>query len=125
MTELVYVLVLETRFCEFESRLGHQVFWGISIMGLRQLCKLFMGVRSSHPPPSFMDILAETIYASRELQCSTVAREHQGLNPWISTNLRLVHIMAIIADCLSVDGSSILPRVASFVVVVSRSPINI
>ena len=25
---------------------------------------------------------------------------------------RLVHIMAIIADCLSVDGSSILPRVA-------------
>ena len=114
MTELVYVLVLETRFCEFESRLGHQVFWGISIMGLRQLCKLFMGVRSSHPPPSFMDILAETIYASRELQCSTVAREHQGLNPWISTNLRLVHIMAIIADCLSVDGSSILPRIAKF-----------
>ena len=26
-------------------------FWGISIMGLRQLCKLFMGVRFSHSPP--------------------------------------------------------------------------
>ncbi|CAB4124601.1 hypothetical protein UFOVP181_159 [uncultured Caudovirales phage] len=26
--------------------------WGISIMGLRQLCKLFMRVRFSHPPPS-------------------------------------------------------------------------
>ena len=27
-------------------------------------------------------------------------------------NFRLVHIVVIIADCLSVDGSSILPRVA-------------
>ena len=27
---------------------------------------------------------------------------------------RLVHIVVIIADCLSVDGSSILPRVARF-----------
>ena len=27
---------------------------------------------------------------------------------------RLVHIMVIIADCLSVDGSSILPQVAKF-----------
>ena len=26
MTELVYVLVLEAKFCEFESRLGHQMF---------------------------------------------------------------------------------------------------
>ena len=25
MTELVYVLVLEAKFCEFESRLGHQI----------------------------------------------------------------------------------------------------
>ena len=27
MTELVYVLVLEAKFCEFESRLGHQIFY--------------------------------------------------------------------------------------------------
>ena len=27
MTELVYVLVLEAKFCEFESRLGHQFFY--------------------------------------------------------------------------------------------------
>jgi len=31
-----------------------------------------------------------------------------------SNDFRLVHIMVIIADCLSVDGSSILPRVAKF-----------
>ena len=37
-----------------------------------------------------------------------------GSIPVISTKFRLVHIMVIIADCLSVDGSSILPRVASF-----------
>ena len=36
-----------------------------------------------------------------------------------SNDLRLVHIMVIIADCLSVDGSSILPRVASFFALVS------
>ena len=48
---------------------------------------------------------------------STVALQASGRGsiPRRSTKLRLVHIMAIIADCLSVDGSSILPRVAKFV----------
>jgi len=35
-----------------------------------------------------------------------------GSIPVISTKFRLVHIMVIIPDCLSGDGSSILPRVA-------------
>ncbi len=30
--------------------------WGISIMGLRQLCKLFIGVRFSYSPPNFGDV---------------------------------------------------------------------
>jgi hypothetical protein len=30
MTELVYVLVLEAKFCEFESRLGHQYFGDVA-----------------------------------------------------------------------------------------------
>ena len=39
MTELVYVLVLEAKFCEFESRLGHH-YGGVAQLGERQLCKL-------------------------------------------------------------------------------------
>ena len=39
---------------------------------------------------------------------------HAGSIPVTYSKFRLVHIMVIIADCLSVDGSSILPRVASF-----------
>jgi hypothetical protein len=35
-----------------------------------------------------------------------------GSIPVVSTSFRLVHIMVIISDCLSEDGSSILPRVA-------------
>ena len=32
--ELVYVLVLEAKFCEFESRPGHQVFVAVVVTGL-------------------------------------------------------------------------------------------
>ena len=43
-----------------------------------------------------------------------------GKQSWFDSKLLhqfwLVHIMAIISDCLSEDGSSILPRVAKFVV---------
>ena len=37
-----------------------------------------------------------------------------GSTPTASTKFRCVHIMVIISDCLSEDGSSILPRIANF-----------
>ena len=73
VTELVYVLVLEAKFWEFESPLGHHIktyltkfgfirdsfcyyikcvsIWGIDVMGAWDLCKVFVTVRFCYPPP--------------------------------------------------------------------------
>jgi hypothetical protein len=51
MTELVYVLVLEAKFCEFESRLGHQ-FLGLKVfMDARWLVTPEEGDRYPLRPP--------------------------------------------------------------------------
>jgi hypothetical protein len=60
------------------------------------------------------------VRVTRKAREQTATLFYAGSTPVAYSNdFRLVHIMVIIADCLSVDGSSILPRVASFFALVS------
>ncbi len=44
----------------------------------------------------------------------------QGSSPWGYAKQWCVHIMVIISDCLSEDGSSILPRIAKQLAAVTQ-----